>query len=99
MKTLDPERVLRSFFDDEGRLKSMPTKPAKLLIVLDRLAAAFVPGQRYPEKAVNELLLRVHPDYCTLRRSLVDSRRLNRDGGVYWRPETPAARPESERLD
>jgi hypothetical protein len=84
MKELDPTKVLHSFFGPDGRLKQMPVKPAKLAIVLARLAEEFEPGRRYPEKAVNETLLRFHEDFCTLRRSLVDSHLLARAGGEYW---------------
>jgi hypothetical protein len=87
MQSLDTEKVLRSFFGPDGRLKQMPVKQAKLQIVLVRLAEEFEPGRRYTEKAVNETLLRFHEDFCTLRRYLVDTHRLARANGVYWRLE------------
>jgi hypothetical protein len=81
----DRERVLRSFFGDDGRLRTIPTKHAKLLVVLDRLAQEFEPGRTYPEAAVNELLVRFHPDYAALRRYLVDNDFMTREDGRYWR--------------
>lgn len=88
MRPLDPDKVIRSFFGPDGRLKQMPVKQAKLQIVLAHLAENFEPGRRYPEKAVNEVLLQFHPDFCTLRRYLVDSRLLARAEGQYWRTES-----------
>lgn len=79
------ERVLRAFFDEDGTLHTIPSKRAKLLVVLDRLAQQFEPGQRYEEAEVNLLLKRVHPDHAALRRYLVENGFLDRDAGVYWR--------------
>jgi hypothetical protein len=41
---------------------------------------------RYTEKQINALLTEVHPDYATLRRSLVEYgfMRRERGGGDYW---------------
>ena len=87
--TTDParrrEQVLRAFFDDEGRLTSIPAKHAKRLVVLDRLAQLFEPGERYPETEVNRRLRSAHDDVAALRRYLVDEGFLSRDGGIYWR--------------
>lgn len=79
------EQVLRTFFDDQGRLTTIPVKHAKRLVVLDRLAQLFEPGERYPETEVNRLLRGAHDDVAALRRYLVDEGFLSREGGVYWR--------------
>ena len=79
------ERVLRSFIGDDGRLHTIPSKHAKLLIVLDRLAQEFVPGRSYPEAEVNEVLQRFHPDHAALRRYLVENDFMTREDGMYWR--------------
>jgi hypothetical protein len=79
------DRVLRSFFGDDGRLSTIPTRQGKLLVVLDRLAQEFEPGRSYPETAVNETLVRFHPDYAALRRYLVDHDFMTREDGHYWR--------------
>ena len=45
-----------------------------------------VPGVRYPEREVNELLSRWYGDVAALRRYLVDECLLSRTpDGVYWR--------------
>ena len=69
----------------DGRLHTIPTKRAKLLVVLDHLAQQFEPGRTYPEKEVNEVLTRFHPDYAALRRYLVENQFLTRQDAVYWR--------------
>ena len=79
------ERVLRSFSTDDGRLHTIPSRHAKLLVVLDRLAQEFEPGRTYPENEVNKVLQRFHPDCAALRRYLVENDFMTRDGGVYWR--------------
>lgn len=78
------DRVLRSFMTEADRLHTIPTKHAKLLVVLDRLAQEFEPGTTYPEKDVNAVLERFHPDYAALRRYLVENQFLTREDGVYW---------------
>jgi hypothetical protein len=79
------DRVLSNFLDVDGRLHTIPTKHAKLLVVLDFLAQSFEPGVRYPEAQVNEILTEFHPDYAALRRYLVENGFLDRSDNVYWR--------------
>ena len=79
------DRVARNFFDDSGRLHTIPSKHTKLLAVLDRLAQEFEPGRTYAEPEVNELLQRFHPDHAALRRYLVENDFLTREDGAYWR--------------
>lgn len=76
--------VLRTFFRG-GRLTEIPTKASKRHIVLERIAAEFEPGVRYPEKEVNVIVSRFFNDYAALRRYLVDEGFLDRDQGEYWR--------------
>jgi len=78
-------RVLGSFLTDDGRLHTIPSKHAKLLVVLDHLAQRFEPGRRYPESEVNHALGQVHPDHAALRRYLVENQFMTREDGVYWR--------------
>jgi hypothetical protein len=79
------EKVLNAFFNEDGTLHTIPTKHTKRLVVLDRLAQEFEPGQRYEETEVNLVLRRVHPDYAALRRYLVENGFLAREAGIYWR--------------
>lgn len=80
--------VLRQWFAG-GRLKEIPAKRAKRLVVLTRLALEFDVGVRYPEPEVNETLRRFHPDVASLRRYLVDEGLLSRERGQFWRSGGP----------
>lgn len=79
------QRVLASFMTGDGRLHTIPSKHAKLLVVLDHISQSFEPGRTYPEKQVNEILGGFHPDFAALRRYLVENQFLTRSDGVYWR--------------
>lgn len=80
-------KVLSSFLDGVGRIKTFPAQDKKLLVILRHVVKAFAPGQRYPEKQVNEILLRFNEDTAFLRRSLIEYRLMGREGGggEYWR--------------
>lgn len=78
-------KVLRDYLTADGALKSIPTQEKKLLPVLRHLAQSFQPGTRYPEKEVNAILKRFHPDTPALRRYLVDHKLLAREQGEYWK--------------
>jgi hypothetical protein len=89
-----PEADVLRRFVHHGRLLAIPAARGKRLVVLDYLAGLFEPGRRYPEREVNELLGRYHPDYAMLRRYLVDDgflARADEQGPgsrwvkVYWR--------------
>jgi predicted transcriptional regulator len=77
-------KVLRDWMED-GRLKQIPRQWKKREVILRYLLKQFEPERRYTEREVNEIISRTHEDYATLRRELVDSRRLARDHEVYWR--------------
>ena len=59
----------------------------KRLVVLKWLVSHFEEGVRYPEKEVNEIIARHHPDYCTLRREFITRGLMKRENGAYWRVE------------
>jgi hypothetical protein len=77
-------KVLEAFVRD-GRITSMPTSPAKRLILLDWLAGTFEVGRRYSEAEVNAALDGHAEDHVSLRRALVDAELLCRDDRTYWR--------------
>lgn len=79
-------KVLRDYMDAETRrLKSIPRQWKKREVVLRYLLEQFEPERRYSEREVNDIISKVHDDFATLRRALVDSRRLARERDVYWR--------------
>ena len=77
-------KVFKSFFDGE-RITQFPSSEKKYVVILRWLADRFEFGVQYPEKQVNEILSRHHPDYALLRRELVDRRYMRREKGIYWR--------------
>jgi hypothetical protein len=81
----EKDAVLRAFLDDDGRLKSIPTRIRKRLVVLDHLAQQFEPGEKYDETTVNNRLRAFHDDVAALRRYLVEEGFLDRGEGRYWR--------------
>ena len=87
MPERDADTHLRHAFVRDGHLTSLPRRARLLDAACAFLADRFVPGRRYPEREVNMILADDAPDPATLRRLLVDSGHLRRDGGVYWRIE------------
>ena len=77
--------MVARFLDADGRLTKIPSKQAKLLVVLDHVAQRFDLGRTYTESEVNAILRELHPDVAALRRELVDFAFLTRDESVYWR--------------
>ena len=78
------KKVIESFFDGE-QLKSIPVQRKKKLIVLEKIAECFIPGQVYEEAALSETIARIHPDYCTIRRDMISEGILRRENGKYVR--------------
>jgi hypothetical protein len=93
MADLDPAPVLEAMAGDprlrvfmgDGRLQTLPAKQSRRLLLLDKIAQAFAPGVRYPERYVSLFLGALHSDYAALRRYLVDADFLSRANGEYWR--------------
>jgi hypothetical protein len=84
------ERKVIADYVMDGRLKTIPAYRKKLEIILRWLANQFTYGRSYPEHEVNTILGRFHEDTATLRRELIGYKLLQRDHGVYWRPEPPS---------
>jgi hypothetical protein len=80
-------KVVRDYSLPDGRLKTIPAQRKKLEAILRHLAKSFEPGRRYSEKQVNEILAGFHEDTASLRRELVGSGLIAREGGggEYWR--------------
>lgn len=87
----EAERKILADYTANGRLRQIPARQKKLLVILRWLAGQFEPGRRYTEPEVNEMLRRYHEDYAYLRRELIDFHLLEREGGggLYWRPAEP----------
>lgn len=90
-------KVVKDYSNAKGRLKTLPAQRKKLDAVLRYVVQSFEPGKRYSEKAVNDILSRFHDDTASLRRELVGSGLMQREGGGgdYWRtPPQPSLNPK-----
>lgn len=85
MKEVDSEKleVIRNFFTADGRLKQIPAKLKKRLIVLEHLVRGLKAGEKYTESEINQYIQRFHEDYATIRRELVNHQFLYRENGIY----------------
>jgi hypothetical protein len=73
------------FFNPDGTLMSIPVKSAKKIAVLLHIARDLSPTIKYPEKQLNEIIAKFHPDTAALRRHMIEYGILERDGdSVYW---------------
>lgn len=76
---------VRQTFIKNGRLTSIPARRKKERVILEWLVQKFEYGRRYPERELNEIISRVHPDYASLRRLLIEEKLMARENNVYWR--------------
>jgi DNA-binding transcriptional ArsR family regulator len=78
------QKVLQTFVEN-GRIKELPSRYQKRLIVLNWLVDHFDWDVRYTEAEISERLKVFHPDYAALRRYLVETGLMQRAKGLYWR--------------
>ena len=76
--------VFSSFFK-YGRLTQIPTQRKKREIVLGEIVKQFAFDRPYDEKEVNEIILRYHDDYCTIRREMIAFGMMTRHFETYRR--------------
>ena len=81
------KKVIKDYARRDGSLKTLPSQRKKMEAILRYVLRAFEVEKRYSEKQVNEILGRYHEDTATLRRELVGSGLMQREGGggAYWR--------------
>ena len=78
------KEVISNFFK-YGRLTHIPTQRKKREIVLAEILEQFDFDREYPEKEVNEIILRYHEDFCTIRREMIAFGMMTRDHEIYKR--------------
>ena len=76
--------VISNFFR-YGRLTQIPTQRKKREIVLGEIVKQFAFDRPYDEKEVNEIILRYHDDYCTIRREMIAFGMMTRHFETYRR--------------
>lgn len=83
----EKEKTIATYMDENGGLKTYPSKEKKKIIILEAIAKNFKRNEKYSEKQVNMILKRIYEeDYITLRRALVEYGFLDRpnDCSSYW---------------
>jgi hypothetical protein len=83
-------KVLTTFLLPDGAIRAFPTQEKKYLVLLRHVLKEFQPGVKYTEKRVNQILKRFNEDTARMRRSLVEYRMMEREGGGgrYWRKDS-----------
>lgn len=75
-------KVLKAFMPD-GVCRQMPAQLKKRIIIYREIFSHFEGGHTYPEKEVNEIISKIHEDYCTVRRGFVGMGWMQRSNGMY----------------
>lgn len=77
------ESVIKNFFTNEGKLKSMPVQLKKKLIVLELLVSKLEKGRKYSEREINEFIKNFHGDFATIRREFIMHQFMFRENQIY----------------
>ena len=79
-------KVLATFIDANGRVKSFPTKEKRKIIILQEVIKKFEANRNYSEKEINEMLKEMFDDHVTVRRYLIEYGFMHRstDCQSYW---------------
>ena len=73
------------FFRPDGTLTHIPARLEKKLAVLHRIAKDLSSDLKYPEKELNQIIAKYHPDTAAIRRHMVEFKILDRNQqSVYW---------------
>jgi len=80
------ENRMLAIYLDGDRIKAIPLKRKKRLVILNWLVQKFEYGRQYHELQLNALLKLYHPDVASLRRYLVEEKLMARNKeNMYWR--------------
>jgi transposase-like protein len=82
----EKEKTIKIYMNDEGALKSYPSKAKKKIIILEEIVKNFSKGKTYSEKEINRILKRIYNDYPAIRRALIEYGFIERtnDCTSYW---------------
>jgi len=75
-------KIIKSFMPN-GYCETMPAQVKKRMVIYEEIFNQFEPGRSYPEKEVNEIISRMHGDFCTVRRMFIGMGWMSRDKGIY----------------
>ncbi len=82
----EKRKVIETYIDENGALKSYPSREKKKVILLGEIIKNFNIGKKYTENEINRVLKRIFEDYATIRRALIQYGFLERskDCSEYW---------------
>lgn len=86
MQDLYPQeyaKAIRTFFTEEGRLKSIPAQRKKKLFIFEHILAGLDPEREYAEAELNDYIRQFHDDPCTIRREFILNQQMIREQSVY----------------
>ena len=79
------EVEIGQFFRPDGTLTHIPARHEKKLAVLQHIARDLNIDLRYPEKELNQIIAKYHPDTAAIRRHMVEFKILDRNQqSIYW---------------
>ena len=81
----DAKKIIREY-TFAGRIRQLPRKESKYLIILDWLILQFEADKVYKEREINEIIKQFYFDYAALRRGLIEYGYMRREpgGSRYW---------------
>ena len=79
-------QIIQNYMNENGSLKTYPSKEKKKIIVLEQIMRNFTIGRIYSEKEINRIISRIYEDYATIRRALIEYGFLSRSNDCknYW---------------
>ncbi|MDP5276716.1 DUF2087 domain-containing protein [Chengkuizengella axinellae] len=75
--------VLNNFIDSNGKVKNIPSKKKKKLVVLEYLVEKLHSRKEYSELEINEYIKQFHEDFATIRREFIINGFMDRNSGIY----------------
>lgn len=82
------EKTLKSMFIslEPLKLKSLPSKEKKKIVVLQKIVEQFDKNRKYSEKELNNIIKEVYHDFATIRRYFIEYGFMKRtiDCKEYW---------------
>lgn len=81
----EKDKIRQNLIHD-GKVKALPSKEKKKLVILQFVMEQFETGRVYTEREVNEVIKAIIDDYVTVRRYLIEYGFMDRkrDGSEYW---------------
>jgi excisionase family DNA binding protein len=83
--TLNPAWKVVNRFMKNGRFDVLPVQRKRRKYVLEHILGQFEMNRVYVEKEINEIIGKLHDDYCRVRREFIAEGMMTRKDGKYLR--------------